>query len=341
MSDTEVREPDVIAPPPKPRRGGWIAAALLATMLAFVSGFYVREATTPPEPTPTPTPADPAAEVAKLILPTAVLIRAGDSLGSGFIYNTDGRIFTAAHVVGTTTDVTVRLADGTPLKGKVLGRDEARDVAVVKVKHKGLKAAKLAKGVRLQVGQLAVAVGSPFGMRETVTSGIVSGTGRTLATPGGAVDAIQTDAAINPGNSGGPLVDRQGRVIGINVAKDGAGRDSVGLAVPIDVAIHAATYLEKGKSPPPVAFLGIQGTEPAEAESGALVVDVQDGGPADDAGLKNGDRITAIDKKKIPGMPELAAEIRKHVPGDTVTLTYVRDGKTKTVKVKLGSFNEQ
>jgi S1-C subfamily serine protease len=152
------------------------------------------------------------------------------------------------------------------------------------------------------------------------------------------VDAIQTDAAINPGNSGGPLADREGRVIGINVARDGSGPASIGLAVPIDVALDAAEYLEKGKPAPEMAFLGVSGTDPSGPNPGALVVDVRPGSAAADAGIQKGDRIIAIDGVNVAGMPELASAIRKHEPGDAVTLSIVRAQKTIKVKVELGRF---
>ncbi len=319
----------------------WIVlSVVLAVALAFAGGYAVRTATSkPPPPTPSPTPLEPGVEIARTLLPATVFVKTADSIGSGFIYDAaKGYILTAAHVVGTDTKATVRLSDGTPLKGKVLGKDTQRDTAVIQVPSKGLHAAPLAHAEDLRVGELTVAVGSPFGLQDTITIGVLSGIGRTLETPGGAVDALQTDAAINPGNSGGPLADRQGRVIGINVAMRGAPGAGVGLAVPIDVALEAAQYLERGKAPPRVAFLGITGGEPDEAAAGALIVNVKPASPAEKAGLERGDRITAIDGKPIKTFPDLGAAIRKHVPGDTVTVRYVRNGKTKDIKVTLGDF---
>ncbi len=317
-----------------------VSTLVLLVAFAFSAGYIVRDRTrAEPEPTPTPSPVDQGAEVARRLTPSTVFVRSGESVGSGFIYNASGLILTAAHVVGARTDVTIRLADGTPLLGKVLARDVARDVAVIKVKRTGLPAAKLANGVRLQVGQFAVAIGSPFGLVESVTAGVVSGMGRTLETAGGAVDAIQTDAGINPGNSGGPLADREGRVIGINVATHRSGAQSIGLAVPIDVALDSAEYLEKGKTPPPPAFLGVSTADPAGAHTGALVVEVTSDSAAGRAGIKKGDRITDIDGKPIEGSLELAAAVRKHAPGETVTLTLVRDEKKMELKVKLGGFD--
>lgn len=316
--------------------------AALAVAVAFLGGYVVADTTNrPSEPTPTPEPVDATAQAAKKVLPAAVLVRTPDSLGSGFVYDAEGFIFTAAHVVGDAKEATVRTSDGTALEAKVLGADGQRDVAVLKVKKDKLPVAELATGIELEVGQLAIAVGSPFGLEETVTAGVVSGMGRTLETDGGAVDAIQTDAQINPGNSGGPLVDREGRVIGINVATRGArpGAGGVGLAVPIDVAIDVASYFEEGKEPPPVAFLGVQGTDPAGAKQGALIAEVRSGSPAAKAGLKKGDRIVAIDGYEVKRMTELAAAIRKHKPGDKVTLTIVRQGKESKIPVTLGEFS--
>lgn len=316
----------------------YVLIAILLVALAFTGGFAVRGGLEPEaSPTPKPTPIEPAARAAALVVPSAVYLRAGDSVGSGVVYDARGLILTAAHVVGTTKEVTVRLSTGAPEQGTVLGRDTSRDIAVVKV-QKRLRAAKLARGVTLRVGQLAVAVGSPFGLEESVTAGVVSGSARTLETPGGAVDAIQTDAGINPGNSGGPLVDAEGRVIGINVATHKSGAQSIGLAVPIDIAYDAAKFLEKGEQPPAVAYLGIRGSEPTDAEPGALVIEVRDDSPARNADIREGDIITAIDGEEVRSMPALASEIRKHEPGDTVTLTVVRNGKRLLVKVKLTKF---
>jgi len=322
---------------PNAPRGLLVSLVVTLIALAFTGGYTVRTVTTkPPPPTPSPTPDEPGVDVAQLLGPSTVFIRAGDTLGSGFIYNSSGLIITAAHVVGTNTEATVRLSDGTPLKGKVLGRDTQRDTAVIKVTHRGLRAAKTRPETDLHVGELTVALGSPFGLQDTVTVGVLSGIDRTIETTGGAVDGLQTDASINPGNSGGPLADREGRVIGVNVALEG---QRIGLAVPIDVALQAASYLEKGKAPPRVAFLGVVGGMPTEAAPGAIVTEVRVGSPAAAAGLMKGDRIIAMDNQPITGFAELATAVRKHVPGDTVTIRYVRNGKTKDVKVKLGDFS--
>ena len=337
------RAPEQAARPGKRSGAPWalvVAAIVLAALsAAFAAGYTVGDR---PAPTlsPTPIPLDPAEDVAQRLGPSTVFIRAGDASGSGFVYDAKGLILTASHVVDDLDEVTVRLADGTALQGKVLGRDTARDVAVVQVKHEGLRAATLGRGLRLRPGQIAVAIGSPFGLKESVTAGVISGTGRTLETPGGAVDAIQTDASINVGNSGGPLADSEGRVIGINVAVTRAATGNIGLAVPIDVAFDAVPSLEKGEPAPKMAFLGVLGDDPAEAKNGALVVDVRQDSPAEEAGIKKGDVLLSIDGVEVPGMTEFAAEVRKHVPGERVEIVLQREEAKLTVTATLGTFEK-
>lgn len=186
---------------------------------------------------------EPVAVVAQAILPSVVQIETPDGLGSGFVYDPSGRIFTAAHVVAGSDSVTVRLGDGRSAAGTVVARNREKDVAVVAVDLPDLVAAPLAEGEPVEVGQTVVAVGSPFGLDQTVTSGIVSALDRSLAVGGATITGlIQTDAAINRGNSGGPLVGLDGRVIGINVAIASAsgGSNGIGFAVPIDTALAVA-----------------------------------------------------------------------------------------------------
>lgn len=329
--------------PPKPKRtrsvGAMIAAgAIAAASLGFAAGVAVRSDDAP-EPTPVTTASsseEPVAAVARTLLPSVVLIQQGSGTGSGVIYDADGLILTAAHVIGSAEEVTVRLADGRRETGKVLGRDTGRDIAVVKIDRAGLQAAKLARGIPVRVGQLAVAIGNPFGLSDSVTAGVVSGLGRTLPTGEAVVDAIQTDAPVNPGNSGGPLADRLGRVIGINVAVRGNG-GGVAFAVPIDVAMQAAEKLQRGEEAPPLAFLGVTGTDPSTGRGGGLVTDVQADSPAAKAGIEEGDLIVEIDGEEITSMTELAAAVRRRVPGQGVTLRIVRDGRERTVRATLGS----
>jgi putative serine protease PepD len=281
---------------------------------------------------------EPVAAVAKALLPTVVELtvetQQGDGLGSGVIYDKNGYILTAAHVVEGADRVTVRLADGTRLTGEVLGADRGTDVGVVKVDRGNLPAAPLAIDVPLQVGQLAVAIGSPFRLEGSVTSGVVSATSRILDD---GREVIQTDAPINPGNSGGVLADREGRVIGINSAirSDGSnGNIGIGFAVPIDVAAKVAESIVQNK-PVRAVYLGVRPTDPASGRAGAAILEVTPGSPADKAGVEVGDLVVEIDGQAVTGYADLVSRIRDHQAGDRVTLKLVRDGRERTVTATL------
>jgi putative serine protease PepD len=280
---------------------------------------------------------EPAAAVAKALLPTVVEIRRGASgVGSGFVYDKNGYIMTAAHVVDGVDEVDVRLYDGTRLRGEVVGTDDLNDVGVVKVDRTGLAAAPLAVGQDVQVGQLAIAIGSPFGLAETVTAGIVSSTDRVL--PDGR-EVIQTDAPINPGNSGGVLANRQGRVIGINSAirpaNEGSdGNVGIGFAVPIDLAAKSATAIVQGKQVE-AGYLGVTTSLTSGGQAGALIQEVAPDSPAAQAGLRPGDLVVAVDGQAIGEYSELGARIRAHKPGDQVTLKVIRDGSETTITATL------
>jgi putative serine protease PepD len=346
------------------RRQGWWAILLACIAILLAGGGYVvarvgdsgtksgsATPTTIGQPATTAPPVvnvsgssdEPIAAVAAALSPSVVQIETRDGLGSGFVYDTDGHIMTAAHVVsGAGNTVNVRLADGSVRTGQVLGSDNQTDIAVVKVDGNGLKAATLATGIRLQVGQTAVAIGSPFGLDQTVTAGIISAIDRAEATVGGAIGMIQTDAPINPGNSGGPLADKQGRVIGINdqIATDGTSQINagVGFAVPIDVAKAVADKIVAGQ-PVEFGFLGVstQGQQ-LSASNGAVVTSVSAGSPAAKAGITEGDEITAIDGVAVRDPVELGARVRSHKPGDTVKVTVKRNGgQESTLEVTLGS----
>jgi S1-C subfamily serine protease len=271
-----------------------------------------------------------------------VQIETRDGLGSGVIYDESGLILTAAHVVGDATQVTVRTAGGESLDGEVVGASPEFDIAVVRVDPSdtadgSLPVATLAVGVPLQVGQMAVAIGSPFGLDQTVTAGVVSAVDRPVETLSGAVGMIQTDAPINSGNSGGALADRQGRVIGINdsIQSASGGNEGVGFAIPIDIAASVAERLVAGE-PVQFAFLGVR-TNPATGRNGALVADVEPGSPADEAGLRRGDIVIAIDSQAVQGPLDLVAAIRSAEPGDGVVLRIERDGTEQDIEVTLGS----
>ena len=281
--------------------------------------------------------------MAAALAPSVVQIETSQGLGSGFIYDSAGHILTAAHVVSGAGDtVTVRLADGTDPHRHGRRRRRGTDVAVVKVDLSGTKAtaASLAVGDPLQVGQTAVAIGSPFGLDQTVTAGIVSAVDRAMQTTNGAIDMVQTDAPINPGNSGGPLADLQGRVIGINDQIESASGSSsgVGFAIPIDTAKAVADKIVAGQ-PVTFAFLGVQTQDSGQGVvgNGALIVSVESGSPAEKAGVQQGDVVTKIGTTTIDDSTTLSARIREASPGDVVKLTVERNGSEKTLTVTLGS----
>ena len=343
------------SPPPPPRKRGpsvsTIVAGILAALLLVTGGFLASELTQeePTETTTTTTNApagpvsvranEPVAEVAKALLPSVVQLEtAGGGLGSGVVYKDGGLILTAAHVVEGNTDVVVRLSDGRRVDGRVLGTDPDTDIAVIDAEADDLKPATLAVGVPLEVGQTAIAIGSPFGLESTVTAGIVSAIGRTLQTQnGGAVSTVQTDAPINPGNSGGALVDRTGRVIGINDAILSGGGDNagIGFAIPIDTAFQVAEALEEGETPT-IGFLGVEPTDGTGSQPGALVTGVVEGSGAAAAGIQDGDLIVRYNSEPVESAADLVATIRATQPGTTATIEIVRDGQSQELSVDIG-----
>jgi putative serine protease PepD len=287
-------------------------------------------------PIPSASGQEPAAVVAKALLPTVVEIRHDSGVGSGFVYDSDGFIMTAAHVIQGVDQVEVRLYDGTELRGEVVGTDQRNDVGVVKVDRSGLKAAPLGIGQDVQVGQLAIAIGSPFGLNETVTAGIISSTDRVLDD---GREVIQTDAPINPGNSGGVLADRQGRVIGINSAirpgDNSNGNVGIGFAVPIDIAAKSAAAIVKGEEIK-IGYLGVQASlTTGSSRDGALIQEVYPDSPASKAGIQPGDLVVSVDGKAVENYSEMVAAIRAHQPGDKITLGVVRGGNETTITATL------
>jgi putative serine protease PepD len=263
--------------------------------------------------------------------------------GSGFVVDGKGNIVTAAHVVDGATSIKVSFADGTTRTATVAGRDDATDVAVLKVDPSGLTLHPLALGssASLRVGDAVAAIGSPFGYQESFSTGVVSGLDRTIDAPNGftVAHAVQIDAAINPGNSGGPILDSSGRVIGIadQIATSGSADQSagVGFAVPIDLVSGELAKLEAGKTVSH-AYLGV-GTSDSAATTGALIGSVTAGGPAASAGLRAGDIVTDFAGTKVTGSGDLVTAIAAHGPNDRVVLTIRRGSNTQTITVTLGS----
>jgi serine protease Do len=282
--------------------------------------------------------AEPVAAVAAAISPSVVQLEVGQGLGSGVVYDAEGLILTAAHVVEGADQLTVRLSDGRDLPGQVVGLNTETDIGVVRIDPpEGLVVASLATEAPA-VGELAVAVGSPFALEQTVTSGIVSAYDR--AVPGGsAVGVVQTDAAINPGNSGGPLVNRAGEVIGINsfIQSEGGGSVGLGFAIPIDTAKRVADQLVAG-DPVELGYLGVSTGEAGDGVVGALVADVEPGLAADAAGVRQGDVIVAVDGAPVVGSAELGAVIKDHDAGAVVELTVIRDGSELMISATLGAL---
>jgi serine protease Do len=268
-------------------------------------------------------------------------------LGSGVIISANGYIVTNNHVVDGAKQVTVTLSDGRELQARVVGRDPQTDIAVVKVSASDLPAITFAASRKVEVGDRVLAIGNPFGIGETVTTGIVSATGRRAGIGLAYEDFIQTDAAINPGNSGGALVDVEGRLVGINTAilSRSGGFQGVGLAVPADLVGNVADNLvAHGKVVRGYLGVGIQDLTPGladqfgiKATAGALVTDVRSGSPGAKAGLRSGDVITALDGQPVDNASALSLGVGETAPGTKVTLDVLRDGKTEHIAATTAS----
>ena len=282
---------------------------------------------------------EPVADVAAALLPSVVQIELpGGGLGSGVIYDSNGRILTAAHVVSGFDTVVVRFANGDKVPGNVLGADDAIDIAVVEVNRTGLTAAPLALDDVPRPGQLAIALGSPWRLDSTVTSGIISAVNQAVPGPDGLPRLmLQTDASINPGNSGGPLADRYGRIVGINVSIYSASgaNDGVGFAVPIDRAYRVARAIVEGGTFEP-GFLGVSIDATVTGLAGSVITSISPGSAAAGAGVQLGDIVVAVDGDRIGDFSDLAAVIRNYAVGDTVVLEVDRDGEVLFLTAVLG-----
>ncbi|WP_218508175.1 DegQ family serine endoprotease [Variovorax sp. dw_308] len=270
--------------------------------------------------------------------------------GSGFIVSADGIILTNAHVVKGAKEVTVKLTDRRELKAKVLGADPKTDIAVLKVEARNLPVVKLGSVEDLKVGEWVLAIGSPFGFENTVTAGVVSAKGRSLPDDS-AVPFIQTDAAVNPGNSGGPLFNARGEVVGINsqIYSRTGGYQGVSFAIPIDLASKIEKQIAAtGKVEHARLGVSVQEVNQTLADSfnldkpeGALIANVEKGGPADQAGLQTGDVIRKVDGKPIVSSGDLPAVISMATPGSKVQLDIWRKGSAETITARLGNANDK
>ena len=387
-SHPEESEPTRPLPPYPPAqsggsRKGFAAAVLTASLLVGgAAGFGgaaawdavspdQRAATTTTSGTgaeDTPTSVEPVVDapegsveqVAQQVLPSVVRLDVagpeGQGSGSGIILSEDGTILTNEHVISLAAaggSLRVSFTDGTQTSGRVLGSDKLTDTAIVQAEDvSGLTPATIGRSEDLRVGQDVVAIGSPFGLDATVTSGIVSALDRPVNVgsdeQGNATTypAIQTDAAINPGNSGGPLVDLAGQVVGINSsirsvagAAGEAGSIGLGFAIPIDAVMPLVPAMEAGEAPEH-ARIGIRVGDVDSSDGrvgGAQVDSVEPGTGAEEAGLQAGDIITQVDDRHIENSDALIATVRAHRPGDTVTITWLRDGEESSAEVTLSS----
>ncbi|MGH3356182.1 MAG: S1C family serine protease [Nocardioidaceae bacterium] len=304
------------------------------------------------EPAPLPRGGS-IASVADATLPSVVQVTADgaavEATGSGFVLDRRGHVVTNNHVLTEMSaggDITVVFDDGRRATATVVGRSPAYDIAVLELAGAtGHRPAARADLRGLRVGDTVVAIGAPLGLSSSVTSGIVSALDRPVTVGGEGevsyLNAIQTDAAINPGNSGGPLVNLRGEVIGVNSAiatlgspfGGGSGSIGVGFAIPIDQALRTADQiLESGEASYPVIGASVDVDSPV---SGARLSEVTSDGPAAEAGLAEGDLVTRLDGRAIDDGIALIVEIRSRLPGDTITLTYRRDGERATVEVVL------
>ena len=287
-------------------------------------------------------------DIVEEVEPSVVTVLGDSGLGSGVVYAEEGIIVTNAHVVEGSDELAVAFADGTRVDAELVAATPLLDLAVLRVDRDGLPAATFSEELP-RVGELAIAMGSPLGLEQTVTAGIVSALNRGI--PGSArstqalVDLIQTDAAISPGNSGGALVDGAGRVIGINVAylPPAAGAVSLGFAIPSPTVLHAVEeLLETGE-----VDLAYMGVAPApltpqiadqfglEEQEGVLVAEVPEGGPADQAGIEPGDLVTAVGGEEVRSVEDFLGLLRRSERGDVVEVELVRDGDERTIDVTL------
>jgi serine protease Do len=303
----------------------------------IVSGVQRQISDESNNPTPSEPPADhpsdpPSGQPLNLVKQQQQSPYARRGTGSGVIVSPDGYILTNNHVAGPATEIRVRLHDGREFRGRRIGVDPETDLALVKIEAQNLPYATLGDSSKLEQGEWVIALGSPFGLEQTMTAGIVSATGRTF---GGTYDNyIQTDASINPGNSGGPLINMNGEVIGINtmIYSRSGGSEGIGFSVPSNIAKKVKdALLRNGRVSRGYLGVSLQESE----ENGALVADLTNGSPASSAGLRNGDRIVEFDGKQVKSTKHLTEIIADTTVGKTINVKFVRDGREQSTSITL------
>src|SRR5215217_9670066 len=332
---------------------GAAAVGLVIAVLALAGTFdrTERVVTRVPSGTTTAVSNAPAADagVSDIYAQTApgvafIQNEGNGATGSGFLIDDQGHIVTNEHVVEGSSRFTVRFGeDGDELPAKLVGKDPSTDLAVLEVDGKDLpaetKPLELASSSRLRPGDVAIAIGSPFGLEGSVTTGVISALDREIRSPNGfSIDGVlQTDAAINPGNSGGPLLDAEGRVIGVNsqIASSSRQSSGVGFAVPSDTVKEVVPQLVRDGEIKR-AYLGVS-TGPDASDEGAVVVEIRRAGPAAGSQLRTGDRIVALGDTPIDEPSDLSSQVLEHKPGDRVQLKVERGGDERTIEVQLGT----
>jgi S1-C subfamily serine protease len=341
--------------------GGAVSMALVVGALAIAGVIDDDPApvtqAAPPSPPASSSPSTSSAspkgresisDIYKRVSTGVVFVQAGqNAAGSGFVYDKQGHIVTNDHVVENANQFQVRVGvDTKPIPARLVGKDPSSDLAVLKVDpgavKGGLQPLELGDSDALEPGDQTIAIGSPFGLEGTVTTGIVSSLGRTIEAPNGypIANAVQTDAAINPGNSGGPLLDGNGRVIGVNSQiKSGSGSNSgVGFAVPVSTVKFVVPQIQNGGKVER-AYLGVRNGDTQDL-SGAVVGGVVPGGPAQKAGLQPGDKITEIDGREIRSSDDVSSAVAARKPGEQAKVTVQRGGDRRTLTVDLGTRPE-
>ena len=350
--DTESRP----APAPQPPRGrAPVALIAVVALVAGTVGGLVGAAVSDDDAVSTPAPSSSARanrpstvtagnldlqQILAKVEPAVVGISVGSGFqsgaGTGIVLTPEGEVLTNAHVVEGARTIRVTLPGAAqPREAELLGADEDEDLALLKIRDaSGLAIAELGQSSDVQVGDDVVAVGNALALRgdPTVTRGIVSAVNRSFGQLSG---LLQHDAAINPGNSGGPLVNAGGQVIGVNTSVAGRG-GGIGFAIPVDRAKDLLTRLRSGGSSAPTGFLGVSTRDPEDGGRGAEIAEVTAGSPADQAGLRSGDVITAVDGRAITGAADLGGRIRGQKPGERVKVEYRRGTETRSTDVTLG-----